>query len=98
MYACIDGIGAGFFERVCPPSNATAHLHDPPPPPLDSRIASHVARAWPQRPTPRESRRHYPRGIPARNMLAAPSAGSPKTARYGAVAGPVVVKLSSNRT
>ena len=30
--------GRGFFEVVCPPSSATAHLHDPPPP-LDSRTA-----------------------------------------------------------
>jgi len=33
MYACINEIGAGFFERVCPPSSATAHLRDPLPPP-----------------------------------------------------------------
>jgi len=39
MYACIHEIGGGFFERVYPPNNTTAHLHDPPPP-FDSRIAS----------------------------------------------------------
>jgi hypothetical protein len=32
MYACIRKIGARFFEGVCPPSSATAHLRDPPPP------------------------------------------------------------------
>ena len=37
MYACIHKVGRGFFEGVCSPSNATTHLHDPPP--TDSRIA-----------------------------------------------------------
>jgi hypothetical protein len=37
MYACISDIGGGFFEGVCPPSNATAHLRDPPLP-FDTRI------------------------------------------------------------
>jgi hypothetical protein len=32
MYACIRETGRGFFEGVCPPSNATANFHDPPPP------------------------------------------------------------------
>ena len=36
MYACMPEIGRGFFEGVCAPSNATAHLHDPPP--YNSRI------------------------------------------------------------
>jgi hypothetical protein len=31
MYACTSEIGSGFFAGVCTPSNATAHLHDPPP-------------------------------------------------------------------
>ena len=39
MYACIPEIERGFFEVVRPPNNATAHLHDPPPPPLDSPSA-----------------------------------------------------------
>jgi hypothetical protein len=32
MYAYIREAGRGFFEEVCVPSNATAHLYDPPPP------------------------------------------------------------------
>ena len=32
MYAYIREAGRGFFEEVCTPSNATAHLDDPPPP------------------------------------------------------------------
>jgi hypothetical protein len=32
MYACIPEIERGFFEGVCPPSNATVIFHDPPPP------------------------------------------------------------------
>jgi hypothetical protein len=32
MYACIPENGGGFFEAVCPPSNATANSSDPPPP------------------------------------------------------------------
>jgi hypothetical protein len=32
MYACIPEISGGFFEGVCAPSNATAHLRDPPSP------------------------------------------------------------------
>src|SRR5215217_9413774 len=32
MYACISEIGGGFFEVVCPPSNATADSYDPPHP------------------------------------------------------------------
>ena len=35
MYAYIPEIGCGFFEGVCPPSNATVNLRDSP---LDSRI------------------------------------------------------------
>jgi hypothetical protein len=31
MYACFLEIGRGFFEGMCPPSNPTAHLRDPPP-------------------------------------------------------------------
>jgi hypothetical protein len=31
MYTCVRRTGDGFFERVCTPSNTTAHLHDPPP-------------------------------------------------------------------
>jgi hypothetical protein len=31
MYACIPEDGGGFFEGVCTPSDATAHLCDPPP-------------------------------------------------------------------
>jgi hypothetical protein len=38
MYACILETGRGFFGGVCTPSNTTAYLRDPPPPPLDSRI------------------------------------------------------------
>ena len=30
MYACIHGISSGFSAGVCPPSNASAHLRDPP--------------------------------------------------------------------
>jgi hypothetical protein len=30
MYAYILEAGRGFFEGVCTPSNATAHLRDPP--------------------------------------------------------------------
>jgi hypothetical protein len=33
MYACTYEIGAGFFEGVCTPSNATANFRVPPPPP-----------------------------------------------------------------
>jgi hypothetical protein len=33
MYACIRETERGFFEGVCPPSSATAHLRDPPPTP-----------------------------------------------------------------
>jgi hypothetical protein len=40
MYACILETGRGFFEGVCPPSDATAHSRDPPPPPLNSRSVS----------------------------------------------------------
>ena len=41
MYACIHGIGSGFFEAVCTPSNATVNFRDPPPRlPLDARIDS----------------------------------------------------------
>jgi hypothetical protein len=32
MYAYIREAWRGFFEGVCTPSNATAHLDDPPPP------------------------------------------------------------------
>jgi hypothetical protein len=32
MYACILEIEPGFFEEVCPSSNATAHSCDPPHP------------------------------------------------------------------
>jgi len=32
MYAGLPKICCGFFERVCLPSNATAHFRDPPPP------------------------------------------------------------------
>jgi hypothetical protein len=32
MYACIPEIEHGFFEGVCPSSNATAHSCDPPHP------------------------------------------------------------------
>ena len=32
MYACAPETGRGFFEGVRSPSDATAHLHDPPPP------------------------------------------------------------------
>jgi hypothetical protein len=32
MYACIPEIDDGFFEGVCPLSNATANFRDPPPP------------------------------------------------------------------
>jgi hypothetical protein len=32
MYACIRGTGRGYLEGVCTPSNATAHIRDPPPP------------------------------------------------------------------
>jgi hypothetical protein len=39
MYACILETGCGYFEGVCAPSNATAHLHDPPPLLLDARNA-----------------------------------------------------------
>ena len=39
MYACSYETGCGFFEGVCAPGNATAHLRDPPPPPSHSRIA-----------------------------------------------------------
>src|SRR5918992_1434957 len=39
MYACVPGTRCGFFEGVCIPSSATAHLHDPLLP-LDSRIDS----------------------------------------------------------
>jgi hypothetical protein len=35
MYACIREARARFFEGVRPPSSATAHVRDPPPPPLD---------------------------------------------------------------
>src|SRR5215210_3103612 len=38
MYACILEIGRGFFEGACTPSNATAHLCDPPPPSLKRRL------------------------------------------------------------
>jgi hypothetical protein len=38
MYACILETERGFFAGVCAPSNATAHLRDPSPLPLDSRI------------------------------------------------------------
>src|SRR5215218_2805803 len=31
MYACVFESGGVFFEAVCAPSNATAHLRDPPP-------------------------------------------------------------------
>jgi hypothetical protein len=31
MYAYILETGRGFFEGVCAPSNATAHVRDPPP-------------------------------------------------------------------
>jgi hypothetical protein len=37
MYACIPETGCGFFEVVCTPSSASAHLRDPPLP-LDTRI------------------------------------------------------------
>jgi hypothetical protein len=40
MYACILETGRGFFEGVRPPGSAIAHLRDPPPPLLDSRIDS----------------------------------------------------------
>jgi hypothetical protein len=30
MYACVRRTGRGFFEGVCPPSNATADFRDPP--------------------------------------------------------------------
>jgi hypothetical protein len=40
MYACIREARARFFEGVRPPSSATAHVRDPPPPPLDWRIDS----------------------------------------------------------
>jgi hypothetical protein len=33
-------LDAELFEGVCRPSTTTAHLHDPPPPPHDSRIDS----------------------------------------------------------
>jgi hypothetical protein len=39
MYAFIRETGRRFFEVVCAPSTMTAHLHDPPPLPLDSRTA-----------------------------------------------------------
>jgi hypothetical protein len=39
MYACIPEIGRGFLEGVCTPSNTTAYLREPPPPPLDSPTA-----------------------------------------------------------
>jgi hypothetical protein len=32
MYAYIREAGRGCFEGASTPSNATAHLHDPPPP------------------------------------------------------------------
>jgi hypothetical protein len=32
MYACFREIGRGFFEGVCPSSNATANFRDPPTP------------------------------------------------------------------
>ena len=32
MYACIFQTKHGIFEEVCPPSSATGHLRDPPPP------------------------------------------------------------------
>jgi len=32
MYACNCRTGCGFFEEVCPPSNATGNSYDPPPP------------------------------------------------------------------
>ena len=32
MYAYTREAWRGFFEGVCTPSNATAHLDDPPPP------------------------------------------------------------------
>src|SRR5829696_711386 len=40
MYDCVPENGGGFFEGACAPSNATAHLRDPPPPTLDSRTGS----------------------------------------------------------
>ena len=33
-------LDADFSRGVCTPSSTTAHLHDPPPPPHDSRIDS----------------------------------------------------------
>ena len=39
MYTCVPENGGGFFEGVRSPSNATAHLHDPPLP-WHSRIGS----------------------------------------------------------
>jgi hypothetical protein len=38
MYACTRETGGGFFEGVCPPSNATANFRDPPPPSLERRL------------------------------------------------------------
>ena len=44
MYACACEIERRFFEGVCPPSNASAHLCDPPP--IDSRISTMVDTPW----------------------------------------------------
>jgi len=38
MYACVLETECGFFEGVCAISNATAYLHDPPPPSLERRF------------------------------------------------------------
>src|SRR5215208_2914786 len=42
MYACICESRCGFFEGVCTPCNATAHLRDPPTGSLLSMVESHV--------------------------------------------------------
>ena len=39
MYAYVLETGRRSFEGVFAPSNTTAHLHDPPPPTHNSRIA-----------------------------------------------------------
>jgi hypothetical protein len=38
LYACVPGIGSGFFARVCALSDQTRISSDPPPPPHNSRI------------------------------------------------------------